>query len=224
MRGARVDRFYGVLKDVSLFDKIKRDELELLLNCLRAQHVFFGKEQFILRQGEPVMQMGVVLSGTAQVLREDTNGNRTILTELAPRDLFAEALACAGVESSPVAVRAVSNCEVLLLHYKKIITSCPASCSFHTRLIENMLSLMANKNLLLNSRIDILSQRTMREKMLVYLRQQSARKKSRQVKIPFSRQGLADFLCVERSALSRELCKMREDGLIAFEKNTFTLL
>lgn len=156
-------------------------------------------------------------------MREDIFGNRAILTALMPGQLFGETFACAGVEILPVSVIAVSDCKILLLDYRRIITTCPTACVFHSRLIENMLKILAGKNLVLNQKIEALSARTTREKLLAYLVAQAGVAGSRRFTIPSTRQELADYLSVDRSAMSREMGIMQKEGMIRFKKNCFEL-
>lgn len=179
----------------------------------------------ILLAGDPADRVGVLLEGRAQVIREEFSGSRTILTGLNPGNLFAEAFACASGEHKtlPVTVLAVAESVVLWMDYRKILRACPAGCAFHHRLVENMLAVVADKNLMLNRRIGHLSKRSTREKLLSYLSEQAALHGSAAFSIPFDRQQLADYLCVERSAMSAVLSKLREEGVLEVERNRFRL-
>ena len=172
--------------------------------------------------GDAVNFVGMILSGSVQIIKEDPDGRVAILTELSISDIFGEVFACAGISHSPVTIQASEDSEILFIDYNKIITSCSSACPFHARLIENMLKLIAVKNLLLNQKIEILSKRTTKEKLLCYFDLQ--RGAARKFNIPFNREELARYLCVDRSAMSNELCKMRDEGLIRFIKNTFEIL
>lgn len=206
-----------------LFDRISESELDRMLGCLNASLKQYAKGNTIFFAGDPAVRVGVVLTGEAQVVRDDLFGNRTILANLAAGDLFGETFACAGVQVLPVGVLATSPCSVLLLDYRKIIRTCSSDCAFHSRLVENMMRILAQKNLLLSQKIEVLSARTTREKLLAYLSSQASRAGSSSFTIPFSRQALADYLCVDRSAMSAELGRMRDDGLLSFHKNRFEL-
>lgn len=217
-------KHYAILKKVPLFDMIAHDELEQLLHCLHAKCREYRKNQILILAGDPVSTVGIVLEGAVQVMREDASGDRLLIAELGPGELFAEAFVCAELSHSPVTVQAAADCTVLTINYRRIVTACPAACMFHARLIGNMLGLISRKNLLLNSRIEVLSQRSTREKVLTYLRRRADQTGAQKFMIPFTRQELADFLCVERSALSRELGKLRDEGVLRFDKNQFELL
>lgn len=217
-------KYLSLLKKVDLFADIGEDDLSFLLQCLDATVKTYPKDSIIFLSGSKVNQIGILLSGQLQVIREDIAGNRSILTEINPGELFAEAFVCAEVEKSPVTVLATTPCEVLMIQFRYIFQSCHAACEFHSKLIENMMLILASKNMQLTTKIRVLSQRTTREKIMEYLFIQAERAERKQFTIPFSRNELADFLCVDRSAMSRELSRMQDDGLIKYDKNKFELL
>jgi CRP-like cAMP-binding protein len=214
---------FDILKKAAIFQNVNEKNIESMLNCLGAYEQNYNKNDILLLAGDTVTSVGIVLCGSAQIVREDIMGNRTIVSEISAGDMFGEAFACANVGKSPVTVLTTTGCSVMFIQFKRIVTTCSSSCSFHTRLIENMLSLIAQKNIFLNNKIDILSQRTIREKVMAYFFMQVQRTGSKKFKIPFTRDELADFLCVNRSALSRELCNMREEKILDFEKNEFKI-
>ena len=209
---------------VRLFKGVKENELSTMLSCLGATIKSYQKDNIILYAEDEVHAVGIILDGNVQVIREDIAGNRMILTELGQADLFAESLACAQVKKSPVSVIAISGCRILFVTFSRIVTTCSSSCVFHNRLITNMIQEVAEKNILLDRRIDILSKRSIRDKLLTYLSAQAQVSGKMQFRIPFNRNELADFICVDRSAMSRELSRMRDEGLLEFHKNLFKLL
>lgn len=206
-----------------LFAGITPDDLTAMLACLRARRVGYPRDAAILMAGDPARDIGVVVSGRAQVERDDAFGNRAILTDLNPGDMFAEAFVCAGVKEMPLSVIAAEACEVLWIDYGRVISTCTSGCAFHEALIRNMLSILAGKNILLNGKIEALSARTTRDKLLTYLSAQARRAGGGTFAIPFSRQELADYLAVDRSALSREIGAMAREGLIRCDRNRFEL-
>ena len=214
-------KIFEIAKHNPLWNGIGFTDFESVLNCLSAKIAEYKKDDVILLSGNSVNFVGMVLSGSVQVIKEDIDGRITILTVLGVSELFGEVFACAGVMQSPVTVLATEDTEVLLMDYKKIISSCSAVCPFHAKLIENMLRIMAYKNLILNQKIEILSKRTTREKLLTFFEIQ--RGIAKKFTIPYSREELAHYLCVDRSAMSNELCKMRDEGLIKFHKSTFEI-
>lgn len=217
-----MNKIYALLMDNPLFSGIEFDEFERMLRCLDARAQSYKKEEIILRLGDRISFVGVILTGGVKILKEDVNGNTAILTELGSSEIFGEVFACAEIEHSPVTVQVTEQCEVLLINYRKIITICPSACRFHGRLIENMLRLIAKKTLMLNQKIEILSKRTTREKLLLFFDTQ--RGNANQFTIPYNREEMARYLCVDRSAMSNELGKMRDEGLIRFKKNNFEIL
>lgn len=222
-------QYREILQKAPLFQGFEDGDLFRVLDCLQAYRQEFEKNQVILMAGQPVAEVGVLLRGRAQLVREEYTGERSILAEVRPGELFAEAYACAPPEKAdahriPVTVVAVAQSTVMKMDYRRIITTCSSACSFHTRLIENMLGVMAEKNIRLNRTIGHLSKRSTREKLLSYLSEQASMQNSRVFCIPFNRQELADYLCVERSAMSSALGKLRDEGVIRVDRNRFELL
>ena len=214
---------YGFLKKTSLFRGTSEEELPTLLDCLAPTTREYAKNELILRQGEDVSAVGLVLSGRAQVIEEDFWGNRSILADAWPGDLFAEAYAFLPGERLRVSVVAAEPTSVMLLDAKRMLEVCSSACRFHTRLVQNILAESARKNLALTRKVSHMSKRSTREKLLSYLSGQALGAGSDAFEIPFNRQQLADYLCVDRSAMSSELCKMRDEGLLVFDKNRFQL-
>lgn len=213
-----------IILGCQLFAGVKKDELDELLDCLSAKQRSYVRDDFIFRVDEQAEHVGIVLSGGVNVIQEDFWGNRNILAHIEPGELFGEAFSCAELNRLPVSVIATEDSEILLINYRKIISVGASSCVFYTRLISNMLGILAAKNILLTRKIEHLSKRTTRDKILSFLSAQAIQAKSNDLTIPLNRQELADYLCVERSALSRELGNMKNDGLIEFNKNRFVLL
>lgn len=215
--------FYPLLLSIPLFQGISDTELPELLICLNAQQRQYLKGQNVFSAGECVSSIGIVLSGCVQVVSYDILGNKTIIGGMQDGELFAEAFTCSHTKKLPVSVEAQTDSYILLIDYSKIITVCSSACIFHHRLIENMLNTLARKNVMLTQKIGHISKRSTREKLLSYLSDQAQKSESKTFTIPFNRQELADYLCVERSAMSAELSRMRQDGLVDFSKNSFEL-
>ena len=168
-------------------------------------------------------QVGMVLSGSVLVFSDDFWGNRTIMAHVERGGLFGEAFSFARVEALPVSVTAAEKTEVLFINCERMITVCPSACEFHNRLVRNMLKILAEKNMALTQKIGHMGKRSTREKILSYLSEQAALHGSAAFSIPFDRQQLADYLCVERSAMSAVLSKLREEGVLEVERNRFRL-
>lgn len=210
-----------VLKQVAIFQNVSEESILSMLKCLEAYEQVYSKNDILLLSGDKVSSVGIILAGSAQIVKEDIMGNRNIVSEIGMADMFGEAFACANIARSPVTVLTTTGCTVMYIRFSRIVTTCSSSCSFHTKLISNMLSLIAQKNIFLNSKIDILSQRSTREKLMAYFSLQMQRTGKTRFRIPFSRDELADFLCVNRSALSRELSKMKQESILEFDRNEF---
>jgi CRP-like cAMP-binding protein len=219
---------FPILQTCPLFSGIEEDDLQGLLACLSAVQKRFEKNGFVFAAGEKADLIGIVLSGAVHILREDFWGNREILTRVEPSGLFAEAFACAGVVSStperlPVSVMAAEESEILLVDCKRILMFCPSACAFHAVLIRNLTRVLAEKNVILTQKLEHVTQRTTRKKLLSYLSEQAKRAGGSVFDIPFSRQELADYLSVDRSAMSAELSKMRDENLLRWHRNHFEL-
>ena len=206
-----------------LFSGIDGPERESLLVCLQAVPRRYKKGEMVLSVGD-APAVGMITSGAVQVIAEDPMGNRTIIGRMEAGDIFGEAFACAGAERLPFSVEAAADCDVMLIDVKKILVTCPTACPFHSRLIENLMSILARKNIMLGAKIRHLSRRSTRDKLLSYLSEQAREAGSRSFAIPFNRQELADYLCVDRSAMSSELSRLKAEGVLDYEKNEFSFL
>lgn len=217
-------QYVPVLKICPLFCGIEERDLSSMLDCLQARVKTYPKGRAVLALGSPATVTGVVLKGAVHVCRVDAEGNRTVLAALGPGDLFGEAYACAGTISLPVSVWAEVESTVLLLGIGKVMTVCSSACAFHQILVKNLMCVLAEKNIFLTGKMEHLAKRTLREKLLSYLGEQAALQEGGSFTVPFDRQGLADYLCTDRSALSRELGRLREEGILDCYKNRFRLL
>ncbi len=215
--------FFGILKRCDLFAGIAEADLGGMLACLGADTVTVRKGNAVFSEGEPARYVGIVLEGTVQIVQDDYYGNRSILAQAGPGELIGETFACAGVSSLPVSVIACEDSTILRIDCCRITRSCSSACEFHNRLILNLLQVVAAKNLSFHKKLEITSQRTTREKLMAYLLWQAKEHHSSAFTIPFDRQGLADYLGVERSAMSAELSKLRKDGIIDFDRSHFTI-
>lgn len=218
-----MDEYLPVLKKSSLFAGVQADEISAMLKCLSARSKHYKKEEFIIISGDYVRSVGMVVSGTALIIQEDFWGKRTIISEVMPGSLFAETYACLSSMPIEMSVVADSECDVLFMDFNKILTVCTSACTFHTRLIQNFLSSFAIRNLMLTKKMQHMSKKTIREKLLSYLSTESLKSSSSTFDIPFNRQQLADYLSVDRSALSNEMGKLQVEGVLVFKKNRFTL-
>ncbi len=212
-----------ILRSCPLFQGIEAQNLGEMLACLNAKRIFKAKNEVVFQEGDPADCVGVVLSGALQIEKIDFYGNRSIVDRIAPAQIFGESFAFSGVETMPVRCVATEPSEILLLECSRIVHTCCNACAFHSRMILNLLRVVAAKNLAFNQKIAILSRRTTREKLMTYLLDQAKRCGSASFTIPFDRQGLADYLGVERSALSAEIGRLRADGVLESDRSRFIL-
>ena len=219
-----MEEYFDILSQCPLFSGISRQELEQMLSCLGRKITGIAKGNPVFLESDPAEFVGVVLSGQVQIVRTDYYGNRSVLTVVSPGGLFAEAFACAGVEALPVSAMALQTSTVLLLDCKRVLTGCSNACTFHSRLVRNLLKGIAQKNLMLTSKIRCMSQKTTREKLMEFLLEQAKQHGSAEFVIPYDRQALADYLGVERSAMSAEISKLKKAGRIDCSGSRFRVL
>lgn len=219
----KMQQFLNLLLKTPLFDTIKPQQLTAALDMLCARKQQYKKGSLVLHTGEPVKDIGIVLQGCLQILQEDYQGNVTLVTQLEPGELFAEAFACSGAMST-VTVLAAQPCVVCWLDFNRVLSTEIGKEAVGAILLRNLVRLLAKKNVFLTGRISHMSKRTLREKVLSYLSEQAVRAGKSSFQISLNRQQMADFLAVDRSALSAVLCKLRDEGVIRFHKNEFTLL
>ena len=213
----------SVLRTSGIFFGISEEETEKMLHCLEVRPETYQKDEYILRAGDRVEAFGVVITGKVMIIQEDFWGNRNILAAVGAGHCFAETFACSPGAVLNLSVISETNVQVLFLNVKRILTTCPSTCSHHSRMIRNLLSELAEKNLRLNEKITHLGQRSRRAKILSYLSAEAQRHGSAEFDIAFSRQQLADYLSVDRSGLSMELSRMQEEGLLEYRKKHFVL-
>ena len=206
-----------------LFHNIPSEDITSLLACLNANEKTYSKNTSILSCGDSINELGIVLSGSVTIQKEDFWGNRSILAKISTGNLFAEAFASTQTEEIPINVVATEKTRILWINFKRIISPCSPACGFHKKLISNIVQILAHKNISLTEKIQHTACRTTKDKLLSYLSAQALQQKSNYFSIPFNRQELADYLNVDRSAMSKALCDLRDDEILSFQKNTFTL-
>ena len=215
--------FFSIIRSSRLFSGISEDEISAMLDCLGARKESFSKDSFVLRTGDTVEEIGLVLSGSVFIIQEDIWCNRNIISKAGVGETFATAYACAPGSVLNVSVIAETPVIAVFLNVKRILKVCPSTCAHHSLIIRNLLGELAEKNLRFSEKLEHIGQRTTRAKLLSYFSAEAQRNGKYEFDISFSRQELADYLGVERSGLSLELGKMRNEGLIDFNKNHFIL-
>ena len=220
-----MQQYLPYLRHSLLFERIDDEGLVKTLNCLNAQIIACEKGKVIFRQGDQPRHFGVVLCGGVNVVTSESRGNHSVMWSIAQGELFGETYVSAGVDSFPSSFVAAQDSVVLILEYVRVITGCRNNgCLAHSYMVTNLIKSVAKKNLTLTQKLEFVTQRTTRDKLMAYLRAQRKQAQSNRFAIPYDRQTLADYLGVERSAMSAELSRMRKDGLIDYRKNSFEIL
>ncbi|MBM6998992.1 Crp/Fnr family transcriptional regulator [bacterium] len=207
-----------------MFRGISAAETKAMMGCLQATRREYDAGEYVMHEGDRAYRMGLVLTGSVTVERTDAWGSRSIVSTASSGDTFAAVYSCTAMESLPIDVVAQSKTSILLFDVDRILRVCSHACLFHARIIRNLLGAIAMNNMRLENKIESITPRTIRKRILSYLSLEARRADSRHFDIQFNRQQLADYLCVDRSALCHELSKMQSDGLIDFDRNSFTLL
>ena len=217
-------KYIGILKKTRLFAGVKEDEIEAMLGCLGTREKNFDKGEYVLRQGEFLRDIMVLVKGSIHIQQDDYWGSRSIINKIGEGEMFGEAYLSPESPALMSDAVAVEESVVLFFDVNKVLSTCSSACRFHSLVVHNMFYAVADKNLGLVKKLSYITKRTTREKLMAYLSEEAKRNGSAEFYIPFNRQQLADFLSVDRSAMSGELCKMRDEGLIEFSKNHFRLL
>lgn len=206
-----------------LFNGISADERKAMLGCIGYHIGTFKKGDIIAFEEEHIKEIGVVISGTVDMVKEDIWGNRTMLVRIGKDEVFGETFACGSDQLSVVTFLVSEDAQILFVAFDRVMRSCTMACGHHHKLIENMVRIIADKNHDLIRKVEVVSKRTIREKLLAYLSIQAQAQNTRYFEIPLGRVELAEYLCVDRSALTRELAKMKEEGLIDYDRNCFRM-
>lgn len=219
-----MQKYLLILRNCPFFNGMRDDEIQSILHCVQASTVTRSRGTYILRAGDTTEVMGLVLSGSVLILQEDLWGHRNILSKCTAGDFFGEPYAATSGAVLNVNAVAEDDCELLFLNVKRLLMSCPTACGHHQKLIRNLVSVLANRLLVFNDKITHVSKRSTREKLLSYLSTESVRQASLSFDIPFDRQQLADYLCVDRAAMSVELSKLQKEGILKTKRRHFELI
>ncbi len=211
------------LANTALFKGSKPEEIAAMLGCLDAREKQFKEDEYIHHMGDVIKTVGLVLSGSVRIENVDAWGNVSVMGAAGPGSMFGEAYAAVPNEAMMVNVVAAEDCTILFLNVAKVLATCPHACPHHARTSTNMTAIIARHSLALSRRIFHVAPKTIRGKVLAYLSDESERAGSREFTIPFDRQQLADYLGVDRSALSTELSRMQKAGLIETRRSHFVL-
>lgn len=219
-----MEKYIEIIKRTQLFSGVANNEISAMLKCLQAKSLTYKKGDYVFREGEHIGDITILVSGKLLIQHDDYWGNRNIVNVIRIGEMFGEAYVAPESGSLLNDVIAEEDSVIIFFDVKRILTTCSTACRFHSMVVQNLFFAISEKNRKLVQKIGHMSKRSTRAKLLSYLSDEAKRNNSSHFSIPFSRQQLADFLCVDRSAMSNELCKMRDEGLLQFEKNEFTLL
>ena len=217
-------KYIPVLKRIKLFSGVGEEDIASLLSCLGARKKEYKKGEYILREGEHISDIFILVEGKIHIQKDDYWGNRSILSVISVGEMFGEGYAAHESGALLNDVVAVEDSSVIFFDVKRNLTTCSSACRFHNMIVQNMFFAISDKNRKLVQKLGHMSGRTTRAKLISYLSEEAKRQGSSAFTVPFNRQQLADYLCVDRSAMSNELCKMRDEGMIRFEKSRFELL
>ncbi len=217
-------KYIHVLKRTKLFSGVGEEDIASLLSCLGARKKEYKKGEYILREGEHISDIFILVEGKIHIQKDDYWGNRSILSVISVGEMFGEGYAAPESGALLNDVVAVEDSSIIFFNVKRILTTCSSACRFHNMIVQNMFFAISDKNRKLVQKLGHMSGRTTRAKLISYLSEEAKRQGSSAFTVPFNRQQLADYLCVDRSAMSNELCKMRDEGMIKFEKSRFELL
>lgn len=219
-----MQKYLPVMRTSPFFASLDDNEILSILHCINASVISKPQNSYIFRAGDSTEIMGLVLSGSVLIVQDDLWGHRNILSRCMSGDFFGEPFAANPGSVLNISIEVEKDCEILLLNTQRLLMSCTAACEHHQKLIRNLVSVLANKILIFNDKITHVSKRTTREKLLSYLSSESIRHGALSFDIPFDRQQLADYLCVERAAMSVEISKLQKDGILRTKRNHFELL
>ena len=216
--------YIPILTKTKLFVGANEVEISAMLSCLQARVQTYKKGEYVFQQGEKLDTITVLVEGCRHIQRDDYWGNRSIMNVIGVGEMFGEAYVTPESGALLNDVIAVEDSIVLFFDVKRTLSTCTSACRFHAMVVQNLFFAISEKNLKLVQKLGHMAKRSTREKLMSYLSEEAKKQNSATFEIPFNRQQLADFLSVDRSAMSNELCKMRDAGLLTFEKKRFTLL
>ena len=217
-------QYIPVLRKTKMFSGVGDEEIEAMLSCLNARVQHYKKGEYVLRTGGHLLDILILVEGSLHIQKDDYWGNRSLLGQFGAGEMFGEAYVAPESGALMNDVVAVEDSAVMFFDLQRLLATCSSACRFHAVVVQNLFFAISEKNRKLVQKLGHMSKRSTREKLISYLSEEAKRQNGARFSIPFNRQQLADFLSVDRSAMSNELCKMRDEGLLRFHKNHFELL
>lgn len=218
-----IKAYLDIVRESPLFYGISDEDILRMLKCLTPQIHNYGKDQCIATPGDPIYKLGIVLDGEATILKENADGHRVIISLVKKGDLLGEMFIFSTHKIWQLSVRVQTPCKILFLTNSSLIARCKKMCPPHNLMLHNFVRIISDKSLMLNKKVEYLSIKSVRGKIASYLISQYKAGESNTIILPLKRNELAEFLNVSRPSLSRELCKMRDEGLIDFHLSTFKI-
>ncbi|MBU4439651.1 MAG: Crp/Fnr family transcriptional regulator [Acetobacterium sp.] len=219
-----MEKFYAVMEKCPLFENIKEDEYKKLMTCINGHIKKFSSDDYVFLAGSQISFVGIVLTGSVEIIKENPAGARLIMDFLGPSSIFGEGIVCTKARIAPVSVRVKEASQILIIPFERIIKTCGNACNFHFQLIQNMMMILGEKNFRMNAKIELLMLKGMREKLAAYLINESQKNNSLSFDIVPNRNELAEYLNVSRTSMSRELSRMKEEGLLDYYQNSFKIV
>ncbi len=219
-----MQNYINKLSKLAMFDGIGEKCIESLLACCNVKSAVFDKGEVIITSGKIYDEFGILMQGKAKIIEEDFWGNENLISIAKENDTFAEAFSFIPNTQCQVTVIAIEKCEVLFINAKRILETCKNECGIHEKVIKNIMFDFARKTIYLNRKINHLSKRTTKQKIMCFLSDMALESGNTEFCIPFNRQQMADYLSVDRSAMSSELSDLKKQGKLDYRKNRFVLL
>lgn len=217
------EKYITIISQLDLFKDIEINDIKSLMKCLNPIIYNYKKREYIALRGEKFQGLGIILSGEIIIIKESYSGVRTILTKLKAEDTFGELIAFTEELVWPSSIQCQSDCEVMFINPEKVVNFCDNSCTFHKTLLSNLVKLISKKAQLLHRKVEYLSIKSTRGRISKYLFSQYKKTGDLNLSLDFNREKLAFLLNLSRPALSRELCRMRDEGIIEFYKKTIKI-
>lgn len=218
------ENYIEIASQSSMFQEIERSSLLHVLGCLEYKIIHFNKNEYIARIGTPIKGVYIVLEGETAIVRETYSGSRSIVNLFDVGDICGEALAFCGLNQWPMSYQALTDCVIMVVHPEKIINVCERACIFHKTILSNMIRVIAQKACDMNRKVEYLMLKTIDGMLSKYLLEQKEMHGSMTFELPLNREKLADFLCISRPSMSRELGRLRDERIIEFHRNTFRIV
>ncbi|NLM34730.1 MAG: Crp/Fnr family transcriptional regulator [Clostridiales bacterium] len=218
-----MNKYINILKDSALFSGIEPDEINLILESLNSRTCDYSKNQYIVNTGDPIQYFGIVLEGEATILKENPLGEGFIMTVAKAGDIFGEMFIFSSYSTWPVTVKVQNTCTVLLIKNSSLISNDNTFTSWYITIIKNLLKIISDRAFFLNKKVEYLSIKSIRGKLCTYLWDQYKKTGDINITVPLNRNELASFLNVSRPSMSRELCQLRDEGIIDFHLSTFKI-